>query len=59
MSFLDELLLQENGLVAKNSDQEMYLLPKEKISSSMVNGNELQIEFLEEESRVGLQLFEA
>lgn len=56
---MDELLLQENGLIAKNSDQEMFLLPKEKISSSMVNGNELQIEFLEEESRVGLQLFEA
>ena len=41
MSFLDELLFTEEGLVAKNSDQEIFLLNKEKIQGSQVNGNEL------------------
>ena len=59
MSFLDELIFEENGLVGRNSDQDIILFDKGKIQGSQVNGNELQIQFTEEETRHGLQLLEA
>jgi hypothetical protein len=54
VSYLDELVFEPHGLVAKLDGQDQIVFDKDKISCSTVNNNEIQIQFKEDESKNGL-----